>query len=70
MNVLHTTLFYTTSIKLNNFAPARNRIPYPLLVPVRILPSQPLLRFFNHLIITPKPFPIDANFQGRKEVQI
>jgi hypothetical protein len=32
--------------------------------------SQPLVNFFNNLVITPKPFPTDRICDGTKEVEI
>jgi hypothetical protein len=48
----------------------RNKSVYPLLVPVSILYSQPLFRFFSKVVITPQPFSTVGILEGSKEVEI
>jgi len=67
---LHILFFYITFINFNSLTPARNGSIYGVLLSVWILYSQALLHFFSNPFITPKPFPMDGNSEGSKELQI
>jgi hypothetical protein len=71
-----TSTYYIPSVSTYNLcrlqqpcAPARNKGMYSPLVPIWILYFQPLVHFFNNLlVITVEPLPRDGISQGSREV--
>jgi hypothetical protein len=69
-------MYYTPRVSTYNLrrlqqpcTPARNKGMYFPLVPIWILYLQPLVYFFNYLlVITLEPLPRDGIFQGSREV--
>lgn len=69
MDVLHTSFFYIIFINFNRLVSPRHKSVYPVLALIWMLYSQPLLNFFNNLII-PKPLTLNGISEGSTEGEI
>ena len=70
MDVLHTSFFCMIFINFNSLVPPRNKSVYPVFALIWTLHSQPLLNFFNNLLITSKPLALNGIYKGSTEVEI